>query len=382
MAEQTVTLPASTIVTDTGTQKRWDLNSGDAILIGTDFNRAGYVGANWLRRIIFEADADGFEFRMILAPTTTIGVSNAGDDLAVEWETNVAALGVAQGANSVPSIPGPNHPDNFLADSSETYRWIIPTGAVATACDDFFFTDLDTSADMSLTFRTPDDTLRAVGVLTGGLVGSIVAAAQLGALPLEAAGTLTGGLTGSIRGAAELVDVVVPDTPMKAHVRGLNLPWAHLPRRWAVTCTIADLVQRVVDSTGVALRELWPATCRPAMLAAWGGVLRRPQRAGETAAAYRTRVATWRAEPVGTSGWVRDEVERVTGDDPPRVLEFPRDGLKIGYDAVGGARIGGGPSLTVGVEPADRAAVEATLEAGVPPDVGINYLEPSVFDAI
>ena len=152
MAEQTVTLPAANIVTDSATVKRWDTNGTDAIVIDTDLYSV--AGALYLRRVIATQNDDGFEFRMIFAPTPTFPTSNVGDDLVDEWENYVAALGVEQGANGVASIPGPNHPNNFLRDSAETYRWIIPTGSVATACVAFFFTDLDTTADVSLTFRT------------------------------------------------------------------------------------------------------------------------------------------------------------------------------------------------------------------------------------
>ena len=168
-------------------------------------------------------------------------------------------------------------------------------------------------------------------------------------------------------------------------VRSLHIPWIDnlsLPNRRLLAKGFADVMQHVVDDANAALQELWPATCSPAMLAVWGEVFTRPRRAGETAAEWRQRLVTWRAEPVGQSGWVRDEVERITGDDPPRVIEFPLDGLTWGYGAWGSKRYGVGPSLTVGVEPADRAEVEALLEEGVPPDAGITYLEPSVFDSI
>ena len=56
--------------------------------------------------------------------------------------------------------------------------------------------------------------------------------------------------------------------------------------------------------------------------------------------------------------------------------------LVVGHGRVGFKRIGAGPSLTVGVDPTMREALAAVLEAGVPPDVGINYLSPAVFDAI
>ena len=224
--------------------------------------------------------------------------------------------------------------------------------------------------------------LDAAGTLDGGLDGSVSGAASLGPVPLDAAGTLTGGLIGSLEADADVVDPPDPTTAMKAYLLRLRLPWSDIERRWGITCAIADVMQKPVDSAGVALRELWPATCRPETLAMWGAVLGLPQRAGETAAEWRRRLVRWRSEPVGTSGWILDEAKRITGVDPPRVIEFPRQGMRLGYDRLGSARLGGGPSLTVGVAPADRAELAAALEAGVPPDVGINYLEPAVFDAI
>ena len=64
------------------------------------------------------------------------------------------------------------------------------------------------------------------------------------------------------------------------------------------------------------------------------------------------------------------------------MLEFPRDGLVVGQGRVGVKRIGAGPSLTVGVDSTMREALAVVLEPGVPPDVGINYLSPDVFDTL
>ena len=100
-----------------------------------------------------------------------------------------------------------------------------------------------------------------------------------------------------------------------------------------------------------------------------------PAAYGETGTEYRERVANRKREPVGTSGWVRDEVQRITGDDPPRVIELPREGLRLGYSPLGTSRLGAGPSLTIGVAPEHLAEVKAVLEKGVSPRVGINYVE-------
>ena len=156
MAEQTITIPASTLFNDTDSQKRYDTNDADSIELNRDLYT--YITdmsiTRWTRRFIAETDPDGFEFRMILGRSGTWPTGQMGDDLDPEWETNGSALAFAQGAFSVTGVPGPDHPDNFLQDSGETYRWIV-AGDVATALTQFFFTDLDTSADLEVTFRTP-----------------------------------------------------------------------------------------------------------------------------------------------------------------------------------------------------------------------------------
>ena len=224
--------------------------------------------------------------------------------------------------------------------------------------------------------------LDAAGTLVGGLAGSVSGAASLGLPPLNAAGTLDGGLVGSLEANAELYTEPLPIGAVRQWLERLRLPWADLPERWAMTKFQADLAQRLVNESSLALREWSPLTCRPQTLQTWGETLRRPQRDGETVDKYRVRLLTYRNELVGTSGWVRDEVQRVTGEDPPRVIEFPRDSLKWGDNRWGEKRWGQGPDMIVGVEPANRAAVAAVLEPGVPPKVEIRYLRPTVFDNI
>ena len=154
MAEQSFIIEAARINSDTATQKRWNWAADEATLV-VDPAIAGSTVARLFRRFIARTNANGFEFRMVLAPTGTTPQSQQGDDLSPVWETYVEALGVAQDANIVAAIPGPDHPDNFLRDTTETYLWTIPAGPLATACENFFFTDLDTSAAFTLTLRTP-----------------------------------------------------------------------------------------------------------------------------------------------------------------------------------------------------------------------------------
>ena len=154
MAEQSFTIEAARISTDTTTQKRWFWDGDEATLL-IDPAIAGSITPRLIRRFLARTDGNGFWFRLLLSPLADTPVNQQDDDLSVGWETYVEALGVEQGVSIVGAIPGPDHPDNFLRDPSDTYTWIIPSGGVATACETFFFTDLDTSADFTLTLRTP-----------------------------------------------------------------------------------------------------------------------------------------------------------------------------------------------------------------------------------
>lgn len=163
-------------------------------------------------------------------------------------------------------------------------------------------------------------------------------------------------------------------------LKALYLPWDLLPGRWAMARAIVTIMQRVVDAAHLAAGEWSPLSARPRGLTTWGRVLGLPRRPGESLEAHRGRCARWRSEPVGTSGWVRDEVERITGQ--PRVIEFPRDGLRCGHSRCGHARVGQGPNLVIGAADEHRAEVEAMVDRGIPPDAGVRVHDPTVFDAI
>ena len=222
--------------------------------------------------------------------------------------------------------------------------------------------------------------LNAQAVLTGGLTGAIRAAAALsGGTPLDARATLTGGLTGGITAAAVLLDAAQPISSMKLWLIALLLPWDELPERWATACAIAVAFDGMIAAGTMASHEWSPVTCRSTTLATWGETLKRPQRDSESINDYRVRLATWRSEPVGTSGWVREQVLRITGAE--RVIEFPREGFIGGYSSLP-SRFGAGPVFAVGVAAAQRAALEAVLEPGVESTCGIQYIDPDVFDVI
>ena len=412
---------------------QWEDRTGPVGLVDASV-LSGDTSPKYVQRIRFWR-ANRVDKIYLNAESSTPDGSNAfdaGDELNEQWESYSAALVISAGGTTG-TFAGPANTQNSDRDSGEPYGWVTSNAVV-----DAFITayEAKTDAEKAATTITLNDgnaigtlngglagslsgvaslasldphnaagtlagglsgslsgaasiqitpPLNAAGTLAGGLAGSVSGAASLSPLPIDAAGTLDGGLSGSLAGDAQLYTQPAPDPEMVAWVKRLLLPWSNIPRRWAVTLAKAFLAQRVVDSANVAVLELWPVTCRAATLAIWGRTLRRPQRDGETANEYRTRLATWRDEPVGTSGWVHDEVQRITGDDPPRIIEYPRDGFVFGessFGAVDGARFGAGPALTVGVEPEHRAEVEASLEEGVPPDAGINYLAPDVYDNI
>ena len=378
MAEQTVTVPASTIFTDSATEKRYDLNGSDAILIDDDFRRAGYTGADYLRRVIAKEHASGFELRLVFSPTPTISAAN--DDLADEWETYVNALGYTQGVNGVTNVPGPNHPDNETQDATETYIWVVAAGAVATALDTFFFTDLDTAADLSVTFRTPEPDVQQVAMAAraGDPTATFNARAVAPITPEAVAMSARAGDPTAMFDATLKVESTSPSA-MKAWLVALLLPWDELSERWATAVAIAISFDGLIAAGTAAANEWSPVTCRDTTLTTWGRILGRPQRDGESINDYRVRLATWRSEQVGTSGWVREQVRRVTGAE--RVIEFPREGFIGGYSSLP-SRFGAGPVFAVGVPATQRADLEAVLEAGVESTCGLQYIDPDTFDVI
>ena len=170
---------------------------------------------------------------------------------------------------------------------------------------------------------------------------------------------------------------------MRQWLEALRLPWDRVASRWRVTLAQAAVVQRLVTAAGLALLEWWPSQCRPASLPVWGRTYRRPRREGETTDAYRQRLALARSEPVGTRGWILDEVQRITGAQ--RVIELPYEGLRCGYAACGpaaGRRCGAGPLLCVGAAPEHQAEVLAVLEEGLPRDAVLTILPPADWDLV
>ena len=167
---------------------------------------------------------------------------------------------------------------------------------------------------------------------------------------------------------------------MREWLLRLRLPWDNLPVRWAITLANGDLGQRLIESATLAVREWWPLTCRATTLATWGEIRSRPQRPGETIREYRSRLSAWRDEPVGTRGWVLDEVQRITGAE--QVIEFPHDVGIIGRDRVGTNRIGLGPSIIVGAPEEAVDAIRNHLDGSLATDIGIRVFVSDRFDRI
>ena len=148
-----------------------------------------------------------------IAPDLTTGFGAASPNLTPAWEESIRALIITAGGHTL-EIPGPTHSSNQDpgSDSDEPYDWLPSVAKVAEIQAWITTFRALSDAERDATTLTLSDglvpappPLDAAASLTGGLAGSIVAAAELSPLPLQAAAVLTGGLTGSIRAAAALV---------------------------------------------------------------------------------------------------------------------------------------------------------------------------------
>ena len=392
---------------------QWEDRTGPVGLVDASV-LSGDTSSKYVQRIRFWRANRVDKIYLNVESSTPDGTNafDAGDELNEQWESYSAALVISAGGTTW-TFAGPANTQNSDRDSGEPYGWVTSNSVV-----DAFITayEAKTDAEKAATIITLDDGVAVASheVTPSTQVGWSFALPQptvrhtrghfvSPSSPVEWSFELPeasidhGRLSGTdhevVPSAAVAWSFALPQIPlapdvppglsdMRLWLERLRLPWENLPERWKLTTFQTDLAQRLVDESSLALREWSPLTCRPQTLQTWGETLRRPQRDGETVDAYRVRLLTYRNEPVGQSGWVRDEVERVTGDDPPKVIEFPRDALKWGDGRWGAKRWGVGPSLTVGVEPAGRAAVEEVLTPGVPPKVEITYLEPTLFDTV
>ena len=101
--------------------------SGDtAVLIEDDLEDQS--GAVYLRRIRIVPQSNGLQIVMGFSPTTTFAIGSTSDTLVPAWEEYVSAIGFYQGGVGISSIPGPNHEDNVVQDTTEVYNWRLPLG--------------------------------------------------------------------------------------------------------------------------------------------------------------------------------------------------------------------------------------------------------------
>ena len=335
---------------------------------------------------------------------------DVGQDFNTDWETAAQAVKFTAAHGSL-TLRGPDHPDTIATDTLEPYSWAPEAYDLnAEAWVDGFLALTDTeqaavtitlddgeggaptpeALAMEATAGDPTAAFNLRAVQTEALAmtaraGDPTAAFNARAVVVQALSmTARAGDPTATFNAQAVAEVVAPaaDSAIKRWLVALLLPWDLLGGRWATALAVAEIHQGLVDAGYEAASEWSPATCRDATLPEWARILTVPRRSGETTPAWRRRIVHWRDEPVGESGWVADEVQHVTADDPPKVLEFPRDSGRWGYGMWGTGRWGVGPVLVVGVDPSMRADVEAVLERGVPPHVGISYLAPDVFAAV
>lgn len=200
MATQTITVAVAALDSNTSSSKRWEWAP---TLDLDDFLEPAGTTRSLFRLIVRNnAGPDNIQLRMF------IDANADGSDLAEAWELDPAGLTFTQGANSV-TIPGPAHADNAAADATERYFW-SPPSAMATEVSDFFFTDLDTSAEWRITFRVSAVTVELTGADAGATTAARIAVASVNpAKPVE----LTGADAGSTSIAEAMATVIGPPSP-------------------------------------------------------------------------------------------------------------------------------------------------------------------------
>ena len=155
---QTFTLNPADITHDTANFKGWtkvtpvdvieDLTAGDAVI--------------QFERVLFRTNTgvNNGQYRLFFDPA---GESGSGHDLIDEFEEGIDSLTFTQGDNTL-VVPGPNNEANATTDDTEAYIWDPGVSDVAAAVA-FFFSNLDTSQDLTLTLKAnvPDPVPPPIG---------------------------------------------------------------------------------------------------------------------------------------------------------------------------------------------------------------------------
>ena len=139
--QQSLTIKASALATSTNNVKRWEVGS-----LAIDAALAPVGQLRSLLRLVARGVGFGPDGAQLLLLCNT-GAQN--EDLSSDWEMDSRAITFSQRGRSL-ILPGPNHPSNAVRDPSEIYMW-SPPSAQAAAYRQFFFSDLDTSKDLTLT---------------------------------------------------------------------------------------------------------------------------------------------------------------------------------------------------------------------------------------
>ena len=210
LPSQTITISASDLLTDTNTQKRWDM----AIAIDDTFTPSGGL-TRYLRRVLVRNDtSSGFQVRFFLAISTIGSPTGAGDDLIEEWEVSAEGIEFSQMGITSLTLPGPANTENVNADVTEGYVW-DPPEAKKTDGITFFWTDLDTSQDLTLRFRLPGAEIDLEAEIVSGMPS---VEASLTVTPLNAVVLESEIQAGVPEVTAALVVTPPPDVNLEAEV--------------------------------------------------------------------------------------------------------------------------------------------------------------------
>ena len=139
--QQSLTMRASALAASTNNVKRWELGS-----LAIDAALAPVGQLRTLLRLVARGSGFGPDDAQLILFCNT-GAEN--EDLSSDWEMDSRAITFSQMGRSL-ILPGPNHPSNAARDPSERYMW-SPPSAQAAVYRQFFFSDLDTSKDLTLT---------------------------------------------------------------------------------------------------------------------------------------------------------------------------------------------------------------------------------------
>ena len=165
---------------------------------------------------------------------------------------------------------------------------------------------------------------------------------------------------------------------MLRYLQSLNLPYPDsAQRRWGLLRAAARTAQMAADAVVAAMREWWPLTASEQGLETHARQLAVTRTPGETLDEFRLRVAR---EPLERRLWGRRGSAKEFLDaaipEGYTLLDCPRDGMRVGYSAVGADPVCPGPLVVVtpaAAIGAERAvAVRRALERRIALDIAVR----------